>query len=551
MSITILDPVAQTFIIDKDSYPQGAFLSSIQLYFRSKPTTIVPVKLSIVPTDNGYPSGNPLDYSQVTLYPSEVNVSENPQYLDSTTYTKFNFSIPVFIRPDALYAMIIQSNIGGYKLWTAVQNLEPLASSVKETPTSATPTALSKITKSPYIGSFFESQNGITYTADQTKDLMFVINRCSFTTTANPSLNFVVPEGLPQRNYIEQTYTKATANDSYDELNLSTTHFVPTGTSIDYSYTTTLESDGSSTSAISVSPGEFGTPLPQNIKLNDNKGPRIFRYNTNTSFILNATMQTGDDRMSPMLSDDGLSVYALEYNINNLGLSESNFSIISGGTGYLSGASGNLVGNVVVSAPTEVGGAQAYVTANVTSGNITAIYVTTAGSGYSKTPTITISAANTTGASLTVTGETSSTGGNAKARYLTYPVTLAQGNDSGDLRVFLTAYRPITTNLYVYYKIMAREDTQTFEEGDWQLMTTVGNSNKYSRNDTEVFEYQMAPGINNVADNFISYTSKDTGYVYNLFYKYAIKIGMTTTDTTDVPFIKDMRVLALPQGSNL
>jgi hypothetical protein len=550
MAITALDPVAQTFIINKESFPQGAFLSSIQLYFRNKPTTEVPVKLMIVPTVNGYPAGNPLDYSQVTLYPIDVKVSENPQYLDSTTYTKFNFSIPVYVRPDTLYAIIIQSNTS-YKLWAAAQNDLPLSSSVKETPTSGPPAALTKIAKSPYVGSFFESQNGITYTPDQTKDLMFVINRCSFTTTANPSLNFVVPEGLPQRNFIEQTYTKATANTSYDELNVSTTHFVPTLTSINYSYTTTLESDGSSAGALNVGPGELGTPLSRNIKLNDNRGSRILMYNTNTSFILNATMQSTDNRMSPMLSDDGLALYTVEYNINNLSLSESNFSIISGGTGYLSGASGNLVGNVVVSAPTEIGGAQAYVTANVTSGNITAIYVTTEGSGYSKTPTITISAASTIGASLAVAGETSSSGGNAKARYLTYPVTLAQGNDSGDLRVFLTAYRPVNTNVYVYYKILSREDTQAFEDGDWQLMTIVGNSNKYSRNDTELYEFEMAPGTNNVADNFISYTSKDTGYSYNYFYKYAIKIVMTTTDSTFTPTLSDLRVLALPPNSSL
>jgi hypothetical protein len=551
MAITVLDPVAQTFIIDKDSFPEGAFLSSIRLFFRSKPSNNVPIKLSIVPTVNGFPSGNPLDYSQVTLYPNDVKVSESPQYVDSTTYTNFTFPVPVFIRPDALYAMIIQSNASGYKLWTAAQNDIPLASSVKELPTDATPTSLTKISKSPYVGSFFESQNGITYTADQTKDLMFVINRCSFSTTANPSLDFVVPAGLQQRKYIEQTFTKQTANVTYDELNISTTHFVPTSTNINYSYISTLNSDGSSTGALNVTPGELGTPLSQNIKLNDNRGLRVLVANSNTSFILNATLQTSDNRMSPILSDDGLSLYTVKYNINNLGLSNTDFSIISGGTGYLGGDSGDLVGNVTISAPNEVGGEQAYVTANVTSGNITSIYVTTEGSGYSKTPTITISAANTTSAQLAVTGETSTSGGNAKARYLTYPVTLAQNSDSGDLRVFLTSYRPTNTNIYVYYKLLSREDTQTFEQSDWQLMTITNNSTKYSRNETELYEFEFAPGINGVEDNFVSYISKASGYTYNYFYKYAIKVIMTTTDSTISPYLTDIRVLALPPGSSL
>jgi hypothetical protein len=551
MSITVLDPVAQTFIIDKDSYPQGAFLSSIRLFFRNKPSNNVPIKLSIVPTVNGAPSGSPLDYSQVTLYPGDVVVSETPQYVNSATYTSFNFSVPVYIRPDTVYAMIIQSNTSGYKLWTASQNDLPLASSVKELPTDPTPTSLTKISKSPYVGSFFESQNGITYTADQTKDLMFVINRCKFTTTANPSLDFVVPAGLQQRKFIEQTFTKETANVSFDELNVSTTHFVPTGTSVNYSYTTTLESDGTTVGPLNVTPGELGTPLSQNIKLNDNKGTRVLVANSNTSFTLNATMQTGDNRMSPMISDDGLSIYTVEYNINNLGLSNTDFSIVSGGTGYLSGASGNLVGNVLVSAPNEPGGEQAYITAVVTSGNITSVYVTSEGSGYSTTPTITISAANTTSAVLTASGETSSIGGNAKARYITYPTTLAQNNDSGDLRVFLTAYRPVNTNIFVYYKILSREDTQAFESGDWQLMTIVGNSNKFSRTDNEFYEFEAAPGTGNVADNFVSYTSKETGFTYNYFYKYAIKIVLSTSDSTFSPYLTDLRVLALPPGSSL
>jgi len=551
MAITLLDPVAQTFIIDNESFPQGAFLSSIRLFFRSKPSNNVPIKVSIVGTLNGFPTGNPLDYSQVTLYPSSVNVSESPQYLNSATYTDFKFSVPVYIRPDTLYAFIVQSNTSGYKLWSASQNDLPVSSSVKALPTDPTPTALSKITKSPYVGSFFESQNGITYTPDQTKDLMFVINRCRFTTTNSPSLNFVVPAGLQKTKQIEQTFTKSTANVVFDEMNLSTTHFIPSGTSVTYTHNTTLNSDGSTVGPFNVRPGEIGTPLSENILLNDNNGSRVLNANSNTSFILNAVMQSSDNRVSPMISDDGLNLYTVKYNINNLGLSNSDFSIVSGGTGYLSGASGELVGNVTVSAPDQIGGEQAYVTAVATSGNITSIFVTTEGSGYSKTPTITISAANTTGAELTVTGETSPSGGNAKARYLTYPVTLAQGNDSGDLRVFFTAYRPVNTNILVYYKILSREDTQVFESGNWQLMTTVGGDTKFSQNINQTFEYEAAPGLNGVANNFVEYTSNTTGFVYNYFYKYAIKIVMTTTDSTFTPYLTDIRVIALPPGSDL
>jgi hypothetical protein len=379
---------------------------------------------------------------------------------------------------------------------------------------------------------------------------MFVINRCSFTSTT-PSINFVVPYGLQQKKEIEQTFERATANITFDELNVSTTHFVPASTSILYTYTTTLDSDGSTTSAADISPGEIGTPLSDNIILNDNLGKRRLVANSNTSFILNATLSTTDTRVSPMISDDGLSLYTVGYSINNMSLANTDFSIVSGGTGYLSGGSGDLIGNVIVSAPDEVGGTRAEIVANVVSGNIVSVYVITEGSGYTTTPTISISASSSTSANIQITGETSSSGGNAKAKYITYPVTLAPGNDSEDLRVFFSAYRPVNTNIYVYYKILAREDIQSFADGNWQLMTIVNGATQFSKNQANLYEFEAAPGSNGVADNFISYTSKTTGYTYDQYYMYAIKIVMASSDTTFVPFLTDMRVLALPSGTGL
>lgn len=551
-STVLLDPIAQSFIIDDTSFSRGAFLSSIDLFFKTKPTVNIPVTVSIVTTLNGYPTGTVLDYSLVNLFPSDVKTSSNPQYLDSNAYTRFTFPAPVYINSSVLYAIVIQSNAKGYELWVAQQNDFPIASSVKLLPTDATPTVLSKIQKSPYVGSFFESQNGITYTPDDTKDLMFTINRCVFNTASNPSIDFFVPQGAYYTKQIESNTalnTTIVANVQFDEFNTSTTHYVPTGTNIAYTYRTTIESDGSLTSAKNINPGEFGTPTDSNIKLNDFNGRRIINPNTNNSFYLTASFQTTDNRISPILADDGLRLYTVRNAINNLGLSNGVISVANTGEGYLSGSSGYLSApDITVSAPDIPGGQQAYVSANVLTGNIIAVYVTTEGSGYSTTPTISITAANTVQAVAVVTGETSSTGGNALCRYQTYPVTLAPDNDSGDLRVFFTAYRPVNTDIHVYYKILSRNDNQVFEDGYWQKMTYVNGFNKFSVFDDQLYEYEVAPGINNIANNFVSYTSTETGITYNDFYKYAIKVVMTSSDPTFAPYLKDIRVIALPEG---
>ena len=120
----------------------------------------------------------------------------------------------------------------------------------------------------------------------------------------------------------------------------------------------------------------------------------------NSSFYLTATMQTSDNKLTPILSDDGLKLYTVRNSINNLGLSNGVITVANTGSGYLSGGSGIMTGNVTVSAPDLPGGQQALVAANVVSGNIISVFVTTEGSGYSVTPTISISAANTTPAPL-------------------------------------------------------------------------------------------------------------------------------------------------------
>lgn len=544
MSITILDPVAQTFIINKEVYPEGVFLSSVHLFFRNKPTTNIPVILSIVGTSTGVPSGKPLDYSKVVVYPENVKTSETPYYLNTNTLTEFKFSIPVYIRSDIFYALIIQSNSSEYVLWAADIEDLPLASSVLATST----TELTKISKSPYIGSFFESQNGQTYTPDQKKDLMFVINRCKFNTNAEPNIGFGVVKDLQLTKQVEKTFPRYTSNVAYDEFNLSTTHFVPTNTRIDYTYNTVKNSDGAQVAAKLVIPGEYGTPLPKNITFDDQLGSRVLDANSNTSFLLSASLRTLNDRVSPVLADDGLKLYIQKYFINNMGISNTNISIQDGGTGYTNGAMINP--DIIVSEPDEINGVRAEVTANVVSGVIANVYVTSAGSGYTKTPTITIAAANSTPATIVINGETDASGGNGLARYLTYPTTLAQGADSGDMRVYMTAYRPTGTNIHVYYKILARDDTQKFEDGNWQKMTLIEADNKFSITRNNFIEYVAAPGESGVAANELQYTSKDTGVTYDTFYKYAIKIVLSSSNTTVVPKLKDIRVLALPRGTD-
>jgi len=560
------DPVAQSFIIDGANYPNGIFLNDIKIFFRTKTDEASPITLSIVGTLNGYPTGDTLDNSIITLSPDKVNVSENPQYLDPTTFTTFTFPAPVYIQPNVLYAFILKSNSNEYIMWTANNGDIALPSSVKNQPSDATPTVITKIGGAPYVGGLFISQNSQTWTADQNQSLMFVANRCVFNKTTSPTIQYVIPKKLPQRTLIEQsigyylnsnsisTTADSVSNTSVlvDAFNITTTDFTPTTTNINYTYNATLNAGGAA-GMVNITPGKYGTSAVDNLYLNDGKGQRKLDANTSTSFSVYTQLSSTDDAVSPVISDAGLTTYSITWDINNCPLSNSLIQITSGGSGYDSNTSGNVT--VSISAPTGSGGVQAYATANVSAGVIKNIYITSPGAGYITTPTITVADANTsapgtpgTGASVVIYGETSSSGGPATSKYVTKKVVLNSGFDSGDLNVYLSAYRPVNTDIHVYYKILNRNDTQTFESGNWQLMTKTNASDTlFSQIRSDVYEYTFAPGTGGTEQGYVSYTSS-TGQIYTSFSQFALKIILTSTDSTYVPFITDMRAIALPEN---
>ena len=547
------DPVAQTFIIDKNNFPNGIFLNSISIFFASKPANDnSPITLSIVGTQNGYPNGQTLDHSLVSLPASQVVVNTtNPQVGDSGSQTVFTFEAPVYIQPGVLYAFMLQSNSNQYTMWTAANG--DVAVNFPNT----------KIGSAPYVGALFLSQNSQTWTADQNQDLMFVMDQCVFNTSVSPTLQFVIPKKLPQRTLVNQSITyfnnannlsntvDAFSNTDIlvDSFNFTTTDFTPTTTQINYSYSATLQS-GSATATTTINPGKYGTSSSDSVYLNDGAGERLLQANTNTSLSLYAQISSTDPSVSPIISDAGLTAYAINWNINNCQLSNGLITVANTGSGYLSGGTGTITSNVSVSAP--VGnGTTAIAYANVVSGKVTSVYFTYSGSGYLSTPTITITDPNGTGANVIVTGETSSHGGPAVAKYVTKKVVLDAGNDSGDLNVYVTAYRPVNTDINVYYKILSRNDTQNFNDGQWQLMTKTNASGaSYSQSRTDLLEYSFAPGsfTSGIDQGFVSYTSTN-GQTYTSFSQFALKIVMTTSDKTAVPFLSDMRAIALPSTS--
>ena len=72
-----------------------------------------------------------------------------------------------------------------------------------------------------------------------------------------------------------------------------------------------------------------------------------------------------------------------------------------------------------------------------------------------------------TNAAISTSEDYVKSGGNSETRYITRIVSLADGQDAEDLRVYLTAYKPSGSNIHVYYKILAAEDNDSMADVRW------------------------------------------------------------------------------------
>jgi hypothetical protein len=500
------DPLAQTFLIAPGQYSQGIFVEKIRVCFKTKHDTS-PVTLQLRPTVNGYPSSTTVyPYGSVTLTPDKVKITDSPDLDDATKYTDFVFDTPIYMLPGE-HSFVLLSNSNGYEAYVGEVGKLDIVSGLQ-------------ISEQPYGGSFFQSQNGSTWSADQNLDIMFRIYKKTFSTSP-ATTQFLID--------------KPSSNLAYDLIHTITSDVAMANTTLNYSFLSE-KSTGGLTSFITINPKE-------DYSMDDGNGRRVLNTTTgNTSFILKATISTSNPDVSPILDITRFGTIFVDNYINNLPLLNSGFLIANSGSGYANSA------DVTVSF-SGGGGSGAIATATVASNVITAITVTSGGSGYKTSPTVTITpgSGGGSGASVTYNGEDKKTGGNSAVRYMTRRVTLADGFDSGDLRVYLTAYKPTGADINVYYKILSGSDSDVFDNKNYQLMTQLGNANFVSTNKKDYRELSFAPGVSSAANNSVNYTSGSTAF--NSFKTFSIKIVMSGSDTTDVPRVRDLRAIALPSGA--
>ena len=547
------DPLAQTIMVDMDG---GAFITSVDLFFSTK-DDFKPVTCQIRHTVNGYPG--PKILGEKVVYPRDVNISEF-----GTEPTQFEFPSPIFCADQTEYCIVILADTQGYRCHISRMGQEAVDGS-------------GIISAQPHAGVFFKSQNASTWTADQMEDLKFRVHRAVFNTAARGEVilqnteyddnnnDLWTQEFDPQSMKITENSSKITfeigdsagfiptdrwSGQGYNYVTLSDFHgtydvfpsesFNGDHLVTDTTYNTfTIDmrnnfyAQGSSTESIAYAAAELPTVTnTYTPKSNSNFTPR---YKSNFKFdLMKPTIQTielpntditaqyrgvsgtsQDSNRVPGVTDPNYQYFVPNSNIEF----SSPMMIATKTNERLFNTSSTELDKKSLVIKLNLFSEQDNVSPVVDTQRMSTILI----SNKTNSPTNTTSGQR----GFVNTGfvaETEPSGGSAATKYITKEVTLDQGSTS--LRTIASVCKQAPCDIDFYYRIKTSEE-QVFVDRPWVYMERlpVYDVNSVDNEDYKEFEFDL--------QDLPEFTS------------VSIKIVMTTTNSSIVPTVKDLRIIAL------
>lgn len=173
------DPLAQTFqVLDNN----GVFITKCELFFQSIDPGSIPCTVELRTSELGQPTQEILPFGEITLDPSNINVSD-----DASVSTTFTFPAPVFLEGGNDYALVVLSNSNEYNVWISRMTEVDVSTSNKPEAEKII------VSQQPSLGSLFKSQNGAIWEPSQLEDLKFNLYRAEFTSQTG-SFRFYNPD---------------------------------------------------------------------------------------------------------------------------------------------------------------------------------------------------------------------------------------------------------------------------------------------------------------------------------------------------------------------
>ena len=515
--VTWIDPVAQTFIIDQAG---GLFVTKLDLFVQAKDANI-PLNVSIRSVENGIPTQQVVPGSDVNTYPSAINISAN-----GSAATTITFDHPVYLPQDQEFAIVLISQSDDYKVFIAETGGFDLINTAN------------RVTKQPYNGVFFTSANASTWTPEQTKDLKFTLYRANF--TSNSATVVLTNDDIPPRTlknnpfrYVSNStntiirvthpnhgmygannkvtignqtgtvngITAAQMNITHDISNIETDSYSITIASV---AATAIGIDGGGVGITATENNQYNTLVPQIQTL---EVP-----NTAISYALEA--QTGKSIDGAESAYTKTAIGGILANGNNeftnpftiaSPINESTYTADSSAGNKSLVITATLTGNSFISPVIDMNRASVITVSNRLND------ATTNSSAY-----------NTTAYGQNYVADTVANGTSNLNRYITKRVDL--NNEAEVLDVYINANKPSGANIDLYYKVLEAGSDADFESLAWAI---------------------LAPDEIIITDDSGRYNEVHYQKVFgSKFGSFAFKIVFRSSNTSNVPTLKDFRAIA-------
>ena len=206
------DPLGQSFSI---ASPGGVFITSVDLYFRSKDLTL-PVTVQLRPMIAGVPDIKVYPFGEVVLDASNVRISD-----DASQPTKFTFPSPVYLNSGTDHSIVVLSQSNEYTVWISRLGEIDIGAFSQEESRQVV------VSSQPYLGSLFKSQNGSTWTPSQYEDLKFDIYSADFIQNTG-TVSFYNPELGIGNNQIAKLMNDSLEFDA-KKITITTTNTINVG----------------------------------------------------------------------------------------------------------------------------------------------------------------------------------------------------------------------------------------------------------------------------------------------------------------------------------
>ena len=509
---------AQEIYVDPSDYPRGLFLTGGFCYVANSDSfanTGLPLKISMRPMTEGYPSpSETLPFSEVLIQATEITQVVTPDTANSDTQTPFTFENPVYLRSGKAYALCFESDNPEYKLHMARVG-ETLLNEEHRVP------------RFKYFLGLWRTNNHGNWDRDNNTILTLDLHRAKFYNTPNSAAFFNVKD-FPTVNaaydsfYVRSPYMTF-GNVAEPKFTYRSTS-VATGTDLQYNTFRPNEN---------YDFGVFGRENQQRVIAND----------ANT-FVINVSMQTFDDRVSPVLDKEQMKLITVENIINDATLTDSDFIIEEPGLGYDfdTTASGNTNATIVLSGgETYANGLEVTVADLVVGpgGRVLGVQVTNQGRGYTGNVNATVlqksgSTPPSTTAVIRVKSELDPYQGNCKSRYITKILETDSTQPARGLRVMAEGVRPGDTDIHVYFRGVSGFSKEKIYDAMYHKLE--GTQNKYVYGDgVTTFGWQTPK-------DFILRDAEQV--VYDTFSTFQVKVVFTSADSTTVPYLKNLRIFA-------